>query len=217
MTRRRQRRIPREADTENRDRWLISYADFITLMFPFFAALYAMSTVDKGKVEQLSGSLREAFRVIEKPIAVKDPAKDTFTEEIREIIATSEGITVRKDPRGTVITFSEKTLFPSGSAEVRQDAEAVLQRVSKVLGTVQRHIIIEGHTDNRPITGTRYASNWELSTARAASVLHVFISRGLDPNRFSLSGYGEFRPVGKNDSDEGRARNRRVEVVITNR
>ncbi|HWR89853.1 MAG TPA: OmpA family protein [Dissulfurispiraceae bacterium] len=217
MTRRRQRWTRREAGTENRDRWLFSYADFITLMFTFFAALYAMSTVDKGKVEQLSGSLREAFRVIEKPIAVKDTAKDTFTEEIREIIATNEGITVRKDPRGTVITFSEKTLFPSGSAEVRQEADAVLQRVSKVLGTVRSHIIIEGHTDDRPITGARYASNWELSTARAASVLHVFISHGLDPNRFSLAGYGEFRPVGKNDSDEGRARNRRVEVVITNR
>ncbi|MCK7502696.1 MAG: flagellar motor protein MotB [Desulfobacterales bacterium] len=98
MTRRRQRWTRREAGTENRDRWLISYADFITLMFTFFAALYAMSTVDKGKIEQLSGSLREAFGVIEKPIAVKDTAKDTFTEEIREIIATNEGITVRKDP-----------------------------------------------------------------------------------------------------------------------
>jgi chemotaxis protein MotB len=197
------------------ERWLISYADFITLMFTFFAALYALSSVDKAKVESFSGSLRQAFKVMEEPIPLLEEKTKALLQDISKNIQGVEGVSVKTDPRGVVVTFSDAVLFASGSAEVKKEAFDVLERLSKTLNTVPGRIIIEGHTDNVPLSGGKYTSNWELSTARAASVLHFFITKGVDPNRFAIAGYGEYRPMASNETEDGRAKNRRVELVIS--
>ena len=210
------RRRKKEEEHENVERWLISYADFITLMFTFFAALYALSSMDKAKVEKFSGSLREAFKVIEEPIPLYEEKTKALMEDLRNNIKDVAGVSVKTDPRGVVVTFSDAVLFASGAAEIKQEAFGVLEKLSKSLNTAPGRIVIEGHTDNVPISAGKYTSNWELSTARAASVLNVFIKNGLDPNRFSIAGYGEYRPLTGNDTEDGRAKNRRVELVIAN-
>ena len=204
-----------EEEPENLDRWLISYADFITLMFTFFAALYALSSVDKAKMEQFSGSLNQTFKVIEKPIPLIDNQKTMLTEDIKKATGDLQGITVKNEPRGVVVTFSDSVLFASGSAELKPEIYAVLEKLSKLLSNVPGRIAIEGHTDNVPISSSRYSSNWELSTGRAASILHFFIEKGIDPAKYSVAGYAEFRPLESNATEEGRQKNRRVEIVIT--
>ncbi|MGO9014708.1 MAG: flagellar motor protein MotB [Dissulfurispiraceae bacterium] len=203
-----------EDEPENLDRWLISYADFITLMFTFFAALYALSSVDKAKMAEFSGSLNQTFKVIEKPIPQIDTQKSVLMEDIKKATGDLQGITVRNEPRGVVVTFSDSVLFASGSAELKPEIFAVLEKLSKLLSTVPGKIAIEGHTDNVPISSSKYSSNWELSTARAASMLHFFIEKGIDPANYSIAGYAEFRPLASNATEEGRQKNRRVEIVI---
>lgn len=197
------------------ERWLISYADFITLMFTFFAALYALSSVDKAKVESFSGSLKQVFKVIDEPIPLYEERTRLMVQDISKGIQGIEGITVKTDPRGVVVTFSDAVLFASGSADIKSEIFGALEKIAKVIKDVPGRITIEGHTDNIPISGGKYASNWELSTARAASILHFLITKGLDPNRFSIAGYGEYRPVASNETEDGRAKNRRVELVIS--
>ena len=204
-----------EDEPENLDRWLISYADFITLMFTFFAALYALSSVDKAKMEQFSGSLDQTFKIIEKPIPVIDDQKKAIIEDIRKATGDLQGITVKNEPRGVVVTFSDSVLFASGSAELKPEIYTILEKLSKLLSNVPGKVAIEGHTDNVPISSSKYSSNWELSTARAASMLHFFIQKGADPAKYSVSGYAEFRPLESNATEEGRQKNRRVEIVIT--
>jgi len=203
-----------EDEPEKSDRWLISYADFITLMFTFFAALYALSSVDKAKMEQFSGSLNQAFKVIEKPIPLIDNPKTMLMEDVRKATGSLQGITVKNELRGVVVTFSDSLLFASGSAELRPEIYATLEKLSKLLSAVPGRVDIEGHTDNVPISNSKYSSNWALSCARAASMLHFFIEKGIDPAKFSIAGYAEFRPLESNASEEGRRKNRRVEIVI---
>jgi chemotaxis protein MotB len=210
------KRHKKEDEHENTERWMISYADFLTLLFALFAALYAMSVVDKMKAEQFAGSLRQVFQVIDDPIVVHEDRARALIEDIKENIKDIPGVSVRGEMRGVVVTFPDAVLFPSGSAEIKQDATGMLNNLARTLNAVPGRIIIEGHTDNVPLSpGARYASNWELSTARAASILHFLVIDGLDPNRFAIAGYAEFRPVASNATEDGRARNRRVELVIT--
>jgi chemotaxis protein MotB len=203
-----------EEDHEPLDRWLISYADFLTLMFTFFAALYALSTVDKEKIGQFSNSLRLAFNVIERPIPGVGETQKPLMAEISKSVVNIEGISVKSDPRGIVVTLSNDTAFMSGSADIKDKMAAALDNLVETLKKNPGRIVIEGHTDNVPVSGGGYKSNWELSTARAASVLSLFLQQGLDPNRFIIAGYGEYRPLASNATDEGRAKNRRVEIVL---
>src|SRR5208337_2864721 len=204
-----------EDEPENLDRWLISYADFITLMFTFFAALYALSSQDKAKMEQFTGSLNQTFKVIEKPIQQIDTQKNMLMADITKVTGDIKGITIKNEPRGVVVTFSDSVLFAPGSSELKPEIYAVLEKLSKLLSSVPGKVAIEGHTDNVPISSSKYSSNWELSTARAASMLHFFIQKGADPAKYSVSGYAEFRPLESNATEEGRQKNRRVEIVIT--
>lgn len=208
------RRRSREEEHENHERWLISYADFITLLFTFFAALYALSTVDKAKVEQFSVSLRESFRIIDDPIPLFEGRSRSIAGEMNKVIGGTPGVSVKNEFRGVVVTFSDMVLFSPGSAEIRPEAFDLLEKVAEIVKTVPGRVVIEGHTDSTPLSGGKYASNWELSTGRAAGILHFLIGKGADPNRFAVAGYAEYRAVAENDTEEGRARNRRVELVI---
>jgi chemotaxis protein MotB len=129
----------------------------------------------------------------------------------------SDQVKVEMGDRGLVITFLAEVLFDSGKAKLRDSALETLSKVTGVLNTTVKdlNIGIEGHTDNVPITKSNWKSNWELSTARALSVLHYMVGdQGLDPNRLSATGYGEYRPVADNATSSGRQKNRRVEIVI---
>jgi chemotaxis protein MotB len=201
-------------EPDQTDRWLVSYSDFLTLMFTFFAALYALSTVDKEKVGQFSTSINKAFNVIERPIPQLTDTQKQIQSEISGKISNIEGISVKSDPRGIVITLANDLAFISGSADIKESINNVLSELANVLKNNSGRIVIEGHTDNLPFSGSRYKSNWELATARAASILHSLIKDGIDPTRFIIAGYGEYRPVASNATEEGRARNRRVEIVF---
>ncbi|MFS8572384.1 MAG: OmpA family protein [Clostridia bacterium] len=124
-------------------------------------------------------------------------------------------VAIESTERGIVIHFTDRVLFDTGRAEIKPEAREVLQAVAVELAKLPHHIRVEGHTDNVPIHNERFPSNWELSTARAVTVLRFLIQvGGLDPGRLSAVGYGEYRPIASNDTPEGRARNRRVDIVL---
>lgn len=201
-----------EDERENTDRWLISYSDFLTLLFTFFVALYALSTIDQKKAESFSESLNKVFKVIESPI--KKDYDEELIKEIEVTLREFQGATVKAQKRGLVITLPDIFLFNSGSAELNKDANKVLDKLAETLRKMGGKISIEGHTDNVPIQSEKIKSNWELSTLRALSVLQYLIDSGIAPERLSATGFGEYQPIADNNTEEGKAKNRRVEIVI---
>ncbi|MCX8034193.1 MAG: OmpA family protein [Thermodesulfovibrio sp.] len=202
-------------EEDNTHRWLISYSDFLTLLFTFFVALFSLSTMDLWKAEKFTGSLRKAFKVIDEPIPFEEDRNRAVIEDLKKLLHDISGIEIKSDIRGFIITLPSSLLFDSGSAQLKQESVEALRRISEYLREVPGKILIEGHTDNVPLLSTAiYKSNWELSAARAASVLHFLIQNGLSPDRFTIAGYGEYRPIDSNDTPEGRSKNRRVELII---
>lgn len=213
---------------ENVDRWMVSYADFVTLLFCFFTAMYAISNVDSGKLQQFVSSMKSAFSGSEKgrefsviaDVKVIMPTDIETETDVREILGTiikeSNGtVDVKRDRRGVVITVADKTFYESGSATLKDSAFNVLDQIAQTLNTFPNIVRIEGHTDNIPISTKEFPSNWELSAARAINVAKYFIEKHhIDPARISTVGYAEHKPVASNDSPEGRAKNRRVDIVL---
>lgn len=239
----------------NHERWLVSYADFITLLFAVFVTLYAMSQTDKQKVEEVAASYRSAFGVTtgassgkpsimkktdlmpipsvrpvlknpEKPKAKDGTAKiHASKKEFKEILVSLEKFLITKNAldkvnveitrRGLVISLKEAGFFKSGSAAIETISDELLDKIAEALLPYGNQISFEGHTDNIPMRSPVFPSNWELSTARATSLAHFFIDRhSFAPQKISVTGYGEFRPVAENDSEEGRKQNRRVDIVL---
>ncbi|HUL14866.1 MAG TPA: flagellar motor protein MotB [Terriglobales bacterium] len=247
----------------NRERWLVSYADFITLLFAFFVVLYASSQVDKRKVGKLAMAIQVAFQqlgvfdtsntqiplndseaipfskiqVVENSERTADlerfvqPMKGVLTPitnaPMKDIQADLEKalapeikrhvVEIKPTREGLVVSLREMGFYESGSALMRPSSRGAVDRLAAILGPRTESLRIEGHTDNIPIHNSQYASNWELSTARASELIKLFVERyHFDPARLSAAGYGEFHPVASNDTAEGRARNRRVDIVILN-
>jgi len=224
---RRKRKIE---EPENADRWVVSYADFITLLFALFTTLYAISHVDLGKLERFTGSMRSAFKVsgIEavssnvivgiKPVNYVDVGLEKDLQEAFNKFGILEGIVISRDQRGVILSFSDALLFESGSADLRKEARPFLATAAALIKRSQRLVSIEGHTDNLPLRSTRYASNLELSTARASRTYSFLLDEEVvNPERLSASGYGEYRPAASNASLEGRTRNRRVDIVFASK
>lgn len=217
------------------ERWLVSYADFITLLFATFTMLYAMSTVDAQKFRQFVQSMNIAFdkgQAVPRGLNAIMPSdkgvgeggiadgmaelQRKVTERLREAI-DAELVEVERDARGLVISIREAGSFTTGSADLSSAATEVLDRVSGVIASTTNAVRIEGHTDDVPINTARYQSNWELSTARATNVISFLASReNVSSSRLSAAGYAEFHPRAPNDSPANRARNRRVDIVILN-
>jgi chemotaxis protein MotB len=266
------RRRRREEGHENLERWLVSYADFITLLFAFFVVMYAISSINEGKYRVLSDALVAAFRapqstsdpielgqlsrastvqsrleLIERPHVVgapltivktqdqggdegtrqsspdstdrepSSPDLQTISDAINQSLQplVEQGlVTVRTGDRRVEVEIKDSVLFPSASAQLQQDAIPVIGKVADVLRGFANPVRVEGFTDNLPINTLLYPSNWELSGARAASVVRLLAKDGIDPQRLSALGYGEFRPVASNETPEGRAQNRRVVLVV---
>ena len=214
----------------SRDRWLVSYADFMTLLFAFFTTLYAMSSVDNGKYLSVAAGLHEAFdrkdSVPLKPgvlpggqaLLVQDQnnARAIIERDMAEELRNGR-MELLEDARGLVLSIPEASAFPPGSAELSDAAKDAVTRLAASLRPTSSGLLIEGHTDDTPMHSARFASNWELSTARATAVVQWLSEQEhFPPGRLSAAGYGEFRPRVPNESAFARARNRRVDIVIQN-
>lgn len=218
------------------ERWLVSYADFMTLLFAFFATMYAISSVDAMKLSKVAHALQVAFddssrgRSIasgqglmpergSRLIAGVDngiEAKAIVTRDLDAEIRSKQ-LDVAVDKRGLVLSIPEAGLFAPGSDDVSAVARALITRVADTLAPLPNQVRVEGHTDDVPIHTVRFRSNWDLSASRAARVIEVFIERGgIDPHRLSAAGYAEFKPRVLNMTPASRAQNRRVDVVILN-
>jgi chemotaxis protein MotB len=236
------RRRRRQPDVANHERWLISYADFITLLFAFFVTLYSISTVDQAKLAKAVTAFHEAFsewrpaeadealtlpgapaRGVSPALKALSPARQGDLAEVRQRLAArledlgETRVGLQLDPRGLVISVREAGSFPVGRAELDPEAQRLFHEIGVTLAGLPNAVRVEGHTDDVPIHTLRYASNWELSTARATSVVAYFVQQvGLTPERLSAAGYAEHHPQVPNDSEAARARNRRVDVVVLN-
>lgn len=242
-----------EEDHENHERWLISYADFITLMFAFFVVMYAISSVNEGKYRVLSDSITAAFRNIpgsaagamvqvnpHAPLPVTIPFRkpqvanirtDADREQNRELLRqkareistalaplVQQGhVRITEGAHGITVEINASVLFGSGEANLQAPAVRALAAVGQILATTDFPLTVEGHTDNVPINSPLFPSNWELSGARAASVVRLFVETGVDPRRLAATGYAEQRPVADNATLDGRQRNRRVAITLESR
>ncbi len=241
-----------EEEHENHERWLVSYADFITLLFAFFVVMYAISSVNEGKYRVLSDSISSAFRSIpgsgsgalvtinpSAPLAVSIPTRRnpaaiktdevtrakreqlrTMAKEINQALAplVDQGqVKVTEGALGITVDISASVLFAPGDATLNPDAVRALAAVADVLAPTDFPITVEGHTDTTPINTVVFPSNWELSGARASSVVKLFMVVGVDGRRLSAIGYADQRPVADNATPDGRQANRRVAITIESR
>jgi len=232
---RRSRKYLDRRQSDNHERWLVSYADFITLLFAFFVVMYALSSVNEGKYRVLSDALVSAFgnKVAERPpFAAQPPGgvvkridpQGVQREQMRgmaqEILKVLDSLVrdgqvkVTQSNRGVSVEINASVLFASGQAQLRSDSGRALQQVAGVLAPTGQIIQVEGYTDDVPISSAQFPSNWELSAARASSVVRLLIENGVTERRLSVVGYGPNRSVTSNDTSQGRARNRRVTVMI---
>ncbi|MDR2092237.1 MAG: flagellar motor protein MotD [Azoarcus sp.] len=243
----------RAEEHENTERWLVSYADFITLLFAFFVVMYSLSSVNEGKYRALSESLGQAFRSaaidVDSPQPVVTPttvvvppirpgraaARAKQAEERRRQTArkmrnmadairgalrplTENGqVNVTEGAFGVTVEINASALFAPGEAVLGSEAVAALRAVAGVIAPAEFPITVEGHTDSLPISNYRFPSNWELSAVRASAVVRLFIENGVLPDRLTAAGYADQRPVADNDTEAGRARNRRVAIMIESR
>ena len=232
----------------NHERWLVSYADFITLLFAFFVVLFASGQTDKRKQVKLAEAMQSAFThqgifdphsktppmsdmnatpiaAQPSPLALPLPsaveAEQQVAEHIEKVIQKQVAeqhlgaglVSVRPTQEGLVVSLREAGFFASGSADLRPDSVGVLNAVAGALP--HSSMRVEGHTDSIPIHTGQFATNWELSTARAATITRLLLAQGAtSPQQIAAAGYAEFHPVADNGTDTGRAQNRRVDIVL---
>ena len=231
-----QRARPRRGGRVSTDRWLVSYADFITLMFAFFATMYAISSVDAQKFVTVAHGLQKAFDdseaqrrprrtglLPEPGEALSMKAEPSMSEiqtvVMRDLEAEIAGsrLDLIVDRRGITLSIPEAGTFSIGQDELSPAARELVTGIAATIAQFPNPVRIEGHTDDVPIHTVRFRSNWDLSAARASRVVELLIDWGLPPARLSATGFAEFHPRVPNDSEAARAMNRRVDVVILNR
>jgi chemotaxis protein MotB len=233
----------------NHERWLVSYADFITLLFAFFVVMYSISSINEGKYKEISQALIGVFNDPQrtlKPIPVGDERPKTVTpakplvkdseqtdagiaqasnDPLKSIaddisaafgdLINSKQMTIRGNELWVEIELNSSLLFGSGDAMPSDIAFNIIDKVAKILKPFDNPIHVEGFTDDQPIRTSQYPTNWELSSARSASIVRMLAMEGVNPGRLASVGYGEFQPVANNATVEGRARNRRVVLVVS--
>jgi chemotaxis protein MotB len=224
------RRRKKEEDNENLDRWLLTYADLITLLLAFFVVMYSMSRIDNKKFGKVSDALNTILKGGTSVLRFQQEYEKSghgilkmgnlrmvqrkIEDRFRQL-GKPEVLQTEITERGLVVHILESALFDKGSAQLKPKAMEVLDLIAEQLEGRPNHVRIEGHTDDTPINTTVYPSNWELSSARATAVVRYYTeNQGIAPDRISALGYGKFRPVAANNSIENRAMNRRVDIVI---
>jgi chemotaxis protein MotB len=247
---------PKHVEHENHERWLVSYADFITLLFAFFVVMFASSQTDKSKAKQVSEAVEKALKEghsvsippavakvlggtvddrgqgnaqMRGPGGAQKAAKEEQTEvmelgvslktlssQLEEEIKAGK-VEVSMTPRGIVVSLKQAAFFPSGTDAVDPATFTTMAKVAEALKAVSNPVRIEGHTDAQPIHTARFRSNWELSAARSIAIMELLSTRfTIARDRLAIVGYADTVPVAANDTAEGRARNRRVDLVILN-
>jgi len=247
----------REEEHDNKERWLVSYADFITLLFAFFVVMYSISSVNEGKYKVLSESLEGVFNATQKtlkPIQVGEvtPRSDSdefgethikpvlgipepeakelpkssdedlqlemiageFEESFEDLIF-EEKVSVQYKDDWIEVSLDDTVVFSSGGVEPIDEALPIIEKIARIMDDHNNAMLVEGHTDNVPIRNSVFPSNWELSAARAASVVRYLALEGVSANRLGAMGYGEFQPVARNDTAKGKRKNRRVVLLIS--
>ena len=234
-------RLRTQRTRANHDRWLVSYADFITLLFAFFVVLFAFAKADQKKQQQVSAAISNAFHSLATPEngsgnnqdskligavmneEIVSPAKvkddlEQMKHELEQSLSkeiTQRSVSVEMTREGLVISLREAGFFASGSAMPKSESIPVLREIADKLGRSPYDMRVEGHTDNIPIHTTEFDTNWELSSSRATHIARIFLDlRAIPAERLSAAGFAEFHPVASNDTVEGRAKNRRVDLVI---
>ena len=250
-------RKKRKEEHVNHERWLISYADFITLLFAFFVVMFASAQVDHRKVGKLAMAIQAAFTQLgvfqtsnsRMPLDKMDPMPfenikvvdnalrggdlPKITNPMSGVISNADAairavlektlakeiakktVGIHQTREGLVISLRELGFFDSGSIALKPGSQEVLRQIAEVLSKTDEPIRIEGHTDNVPIHKLNFPSNWELSTARATEIVRMFITDyNFDPTRLQAAGYAQYHPVASNATAEGRALNRRVDIVV---
>ncbi|MEW5701282.1 MAG: flagellar motor protein MotB [Candidatus Zixiibacteriota bacterium] len=215
---------------DNHERWLLTYADLITLLLAFFVVMYSMSRIDAKKFGAMSNALTGVLRGQSAALdqvqpddllgggPLKTGALRLVQKQLQQMVHKERmeaSISSDLSERGLVIHVREGALFDEGKAELTPGAITILRTIGGEISKVRNDVRVEGHTDPRPINTPRFPSNWELSTARATSVLRFLVdSTGFAPTRISAVGYGHYRPVAPNDTPDSMAKNRRVDIVI---
>jgi chemotaxis protein MotB len=248
----------KHAEHENHERWLVSYADFITLLFAFFVVMFASSQTDKSRAKQISEAVEKALeegKSMGMPPAVakilggtvddrgqgnaqmKGPggaqraAKEAPPEDLLELAPSLKSLTaelqaeikagkveVNLEPRGLVVSLKQTAFFPSGADVIDPATYPIMAKLADALKAVSNPLRVEGHTDSQPIHTARFRSNWELSAARSIAMMELMVNRyQVDEQRIAIVGFADTAPVASNDTPEGRARNRRVDIVILNK
>jgi chemotaxis protein MotB len=211
----RRRKIAVQTEDQHRDRWMISYADLVTLLLALFIVLYAASDHDRAKV------IAQAFSQNPSGNGIlpgnREPEESATEKALKENAQLKDKAKIEQTSRGLIVSISEAGFFAAGDASLGADANRVIAALVESIKESGSPVRVEGHTDSTPISNPRYSSNWELSTARAATVLQKLIENGFPPEKLSAAGYGGFQPVADNSTPEGRGQNRRVDIVILNR
>jgi chemotaxis protein MotB len=239
-------RRPKRAEHDNLDRWMVSYADFVTLLFAFFVVMYGISTVNEGKYKVFGAAINKAFgtkssatesgaiRLTEEEIYFKSLVDrrnarlaekqrkqnermqnlaKTLNEAMAKFVKNGQ-MNVSQTGRGVELEINASALFNQGEADIQPEAKKTLADAARVLVDNEYAIEVEGHTDNMPISTAKFPSNWELSSARASSVVRLFIDQGVVAQRLKAVGSADNHPVLPNDTAEGRTRNRRVTITV---
>jgi chemotaxis protein MotB len=220
---------------ENAERWLLTYADLITLLLAFFIMMYVFSKKDAQKYDEVASHLKTIFSggtglagkgSVTAASPIDMPSKGASSGEIKRQLESElmdsnrnkpggENISVLSDERGVVIRVLDKAFFDEGKAELKDGAKGALDKIVPIIKSVDNHVRIEGHTDNVPIKTNEFKSNWELSVRRATEVVRYFVEkRGLPPERISATGYAEYRPIVQNNSPKNKSLNRRIEIIV---
>ena len=227
---------------ENHERWLVSYADFITLLFAFFVVMYSISSVNEGRFRTVSDSIKAALHPIVSPLAIPTPfqvgnnkpssivpnvvpSRDMAVRRLQQALKTlqasvrPETVQITEPGDSTIVlSLPELVLFESGAATLRAEAMPFLQALAEALVELDRQIKVQGHTDNIPIRSAQFPSNWELSAIRAVMVVRALGELyGVPSQNLSAVGFADSRPVTDNQTPENRAKNRRVEIVVLER
>lgn len=227
------------------NRWVISYADFVTMLLALFMVMFATTSMGEMKVKDVNKSIQKVFasKNIEEIKEVENPAQTEvkqdaqspldnsgktildggdgildskqLVEQIEKDIELNTSVKVIKSDRGVVIRLNDTMLFDPGSAIIKSEAKVTLNKIAVTLAKFQNPILIEGHTDSMPIQNEKFPSNWELSTARATNIIkYLTHEHKFPPSRLSAVGYGEYMPIEKNTTPQGRAKNRRVDIIV---
>lgn len=214
----------------NHERWLVSYADFITLLFAFFVVMYSVSQVNEAKYKQLANTLTKTFAGAQTNTTGNEQTEELYnapeqnlgelSDLQQQLDTTLQGlvqqsrVSLSGNEDWVEIDINASLIFASGEAELSKEAQHIFSRIADVLGPYENAVEVSGHTDDVPISNAEFANNWELSSARAVAVVNWLAYNGIKPERLAAVGYGEYRPVADNATAEGKAANRRVVLRV---